>query len=159
MNAKNGIDKLYQARRAVSVLLDRMEQSNDPRYRGLIVRGRMLLSNLDYQIDNLRATTAQNNGELGFPPLALWLAPAAWAAGAVALTAVSKWVSDAWSASSAAKTESLKVYQADIVRFGPERAAQMARERTAGAAGSIMDKIIWLALIAVGGFLLMRMIR
>ncbi len=148
MNADHAMKKLIEAREAVRKIMANMQSSGELRYEPLLVRGRLLLSNLDYQIENMRR--AQRENELGVIPFV----PLAWAAGAAALGFASKWISDAWSAS-----KQSELYQADVVRVGPERAAQLQRERLGGGAGVLLDKLMGLLILVVGGFIVLRLIK
>lgn len=153
MNGALALRKLRETRSAVVRIMQNMEDSKRPEYVPLLNRGRLLVSDLDYQIANIQNQVRNENGTLGFAFLAA--APWAYSAGAAALALAGAWIADSWG-----ETARIKARQENIARYGPERAAQIEAESKTGVAGSLasLNQIVKIIAMVIGGFLVLRVI-
>lgn len=142
----DGLGKLRFLRDKVQKILSNMERSANPRFDGLIERGRAVLIDLNRQIEALERT---ESGELGW----FWLVPVLWAGGAAAGAYAAKWISDAFT-----ETEKTKAYADLAAKYGPDKAVEMIRAQASGGAAKSgpLTSLIWLTGIAMTAFIVSR---
>lgn len=146
VTVSDGLGKLRFLRDKVQTILANMERSANPRFDGLIDRGRSVLAELNRQIERLERMEGR---ELGF----VWLVPALWAAGGVAGAYAAKWISDAFT-----ETEKTKTYADLAAKYGPDKAVEMIKAQASGNASKSgpLTSLIWLAGIALTAFIMTR---
>lgn len=139
------VKKLMHAREIVAQIRDNMIKNGKPKFIPLIQRGEILLLNMDTQIESLRQMHQPGQATLGV----VWLAPIAWIAGASALAAATKWVTDAY------QTQS---YENLAQQYGPDKAAEMIRARQESPMSGTIKNLAILAGVIIVGFVAMRML-
>lgn len=142
----NPIATLNASESIIAKVRNNMLRNGHPKFKPLIDRANKILFDLERQ----KTIIARNQPEqtLGLA----FVVPLAWAGGAAALAAATKWISDAYRTTAEIdETANLSA------QYGPDKAAELIRAKKQNTESTV-KKILWMLGAAVAGFILLRSI-